>query len=106
MGPYHETRVEKLENAGQQVTVSGIVVTKDEQSMQVDDGSATVTVIGEQDVIGEVATNSFVRVFGTMVTASEQTINAVIVQDLGKNDRYLYDQVRQRLINGQKKTDE
>ena len=77
------------------VSLSGMVINKEDSSFILDDSTGQVMISNNQEVNGD-----FVRVFGRVNMIGEEIqIQGFIVQDLSKVDKFLYKKV-QELIHG------
>ena|SRR3989344_3470333 len=105
MGPYAETRIKDLELMQGKVSLSGILVNIGEDSLIIDDGTGQATIIVDPEKAAEFALNTLVRVLGIKASHGDAAISAEIIQDLTGIDKYLYNNIRNKLLD-EKKEDE
>jgi hypothetical protein len=96
-------RPKKIDEINQQndirVRITGTVLSKDEDSISIDDGSGTVEVFGEEDDLEDVEENQRVRVLGRVLpTPDSFEIQGEIVQDFSGVDQELHDRVK-KVVN-------
>lgn len=77
------------------VRIVGTVISKDEDSVSLDDGSGTVEVFMRDEQIEEVEENQSIRVLGRVLpTPDSFEIQAEVVQDFSDVDKDNYDRVK------------
>jgi hypothetical protein len=81
------------------VRIVGTVLSKDEDSVSLDDGSGTVEVFMEEEDLEEVEENQRIRVLGRVLpTPDSFEIQGEIVQDFSSVDQELHDRVK-KVVN-------
>lgn len=81
------------------VRIKGTVISKQENSVNLDDGTGTVEVFLEEDDLEEVEENQKVRVFGRVLPTPESfEIQGEILQDFEEVDQEIYDRVK-KVVN-------
>lgn len=98
--PAVEKDVEDIEPQNDiRVRVVGTVISKDENSVSLDDGTGTVEVFLEEETIEEIEENTRIRVLGRVLpTPDSFEIQGEIVQDFENVDPELYDRVK-KVVN-------
>ena len=94
--PYVEKFISDLKKEDTNVAVSGIVVSKEENSFILDDNTGRIVVASNniQDI-----TDSYVRVLGRVLPYEEGLqVQGFITQNLDKIDKVLYKKVKELLI--------
>jgi hypothetical protein len=92
---FEEKYIKDLTKNDFNVSLSGMVINKEDSSFILDDSTGQVMISTNQEVNGD-----FVRVFGRVNMIGEEIqIQGFIVQDLSKVDKFLYKKV-QELIHG------
>jgi len=77
------------------VRVVGTTISKDESSINLDDGTGNVEVFLEEEDIGEVEESQRIRVIGRVLPTPESfEIQGEVVQDFEDVDPDLYDRVK------------
>ena len=85
---YGEKLVKDVNENDRKVAVSGYVVSKEEHSIVIDDGSAQIPVFFDQIEVPDV---KYLRVFGRVIPYQEGLqIQADVIQDLGSMNYELY----------------
>lgn len=88
---YSEKLIKDIDQSDQKVAISGYVISKDEHSIVIDDGSAEMPVFFDQL---EIPNGKYLRVFGRVINYQEGLqIQADLVQDLSNIDYELYKKV-------------
>lgn len=100
MKPYIDSQIVNLTD--EKVTITGLLVSKSETSFVLDDGTGQLTVLSSPEAVEPLPINCFLRIYGTKIGSQEGTINAEIIQNLSGIDKYLYNQVRNTILNGKK----
>lgn len=81
------------------VRVVGTVLSKDEDSITVDDGSGTVEVFLEEEALEELEENQRIRILGRVLPTPESfEIQGEIVQSFENVDPEIYDRVK-KVVN-------
>lgn len=81
------------------VRVVGTVLSKDDDSITLDDGTSSVEVFFEEEVLESLEESSRVRVFGRVLpTPDSFELQGEIVQDFEEVDSELYDKVK-KVVN-------
>ena len=81
------------------VRVVGTVLSKDEDSITLDDGTSSVEVFFEEEILNDLEENKRVRVFGRVLpTPDSFELQGEVVQDFEKVDSELYDKVK-KVVN-------
>ncbi|MDP4012487.1 MAG: hypothetical protein Q8R00_02675 [Candidatus Nanoarchaeia archaeon] len=95
--PYIEKFVKDLSIQDFKVSVSGIIVTKSNNSFLLDDGTGQIQVIA-----ANIPDFEYIRVFGKLLpTEAGFEIDSEIIQDLSKIDKTLYKKVKELLSQRQ-----
>jgi len=77
------------------VRVMGTVISKEDDSVSLDDGSGTVEVFMREEQIEEIDENQSVRILGRVLpTPDSFEIQAETVQDFSEVDKDVYDRVK------------
>lgn len=81
------------------VRVVGTILSKDEDSITLDDGTSSVEVFFEEEVLEDLKEGNRVRVFGRVLpTPDSFELQGEIVQDFESVDSELYDKVK-KVVN-------
>lgn len=81
------------------VRVVGTILSKDEDSITLDDGTSSVEVFFEEDILNDLEESKRVRVFGRVLpTPDSFELQGEVVQDFEKVDSELYDKVK-KVVN-------
>ena len=96
-------RPKKIDEINQQndirVRITGTVLSKDDDSISIDDGSGTVEVFADEDSLEDLEENQRVRVLGRVLpTPDSFEIQGEIVQDFSGVDQELHDRVK-KVVN-------
>lgn len=92
--PYVEKLISDLKKEDTNVAVSGIIISKEDNSLVIDDntGQIVVNLNAPQDVQG------YVRVLGRVLPYEEGIqLQEYVIQDLNKIDKVLYKKVKELL---------
>ena len=89
----------------EKVTITGLLVTKTDSNFVIDDGTGQLTVLSSPEVVEPLPINCFLRIYGTKISSQENTVNGEIIQNLSEIDKYLYNQVRNTILNGKKESE-
>lgn len=89
-----ERQISNLNRSDSQVAISGIIVSKEDNSFVISDKYSTVLVFSKEEVnIGD-----YVRVFGNLIFEKEnKIIQSNIVQNLNSINKELHQEVLKRL---------
>jgi len=81
------------------VRITGTVLSKEEDSISIDDGSGTVEVFAEEEDLEDLEENQRIRVLGRVLpTPDSFEIQGEIVQDFSGVDQELHDRVK-KVVN-------
>ena len=88
--PYVEMSIKELKEDNSKVSVSGIVICRDEKGLILDDKSGQISVLINNDV----KEGNYVRVFGTLINFEESIeVQGEILQNLNNIDKRLHQKV-------------
>lgn len=95
--PSVEKQIKALTNEDVRVAISGLVVSKNETSFVIDDGTGQIPVsIQDPEEIKKV--NGYIRVFGRLIPFEEGfELQGELIQDFSKIDKTLYKKVKELL---------
>lgn len=92
--PYREKYIKDLDGEDSFVSISGIIVSKDDNNVILDDNTGRISVNINIGKVGQ-----FVRVFGRILPFEEGIqIQGEVLQDLSEMDKFLYNKVRELLL--------
>jgi uncharacterized protein YxjI len=96
-------RPKKIDEINQQndirVRITGTVLSKEDDSISIDDGSGTVEVFADEDSLEDLEENQRIRVLGRVLpTPDSFEIQGEIVQDFSGVDQELHDRVK-KVVN-------
>jgi RNase P/RNase MRP subunit p29 len=99
-------RPKKIEEINQQqdirVRIVGTVLSKEDDSVSIDDGSGTVEVFAEEDQMNDLEEGQRIRVLGRVLpTPDSFEIQGEIIQDFSGIDDDLHDRVK-KVVNTSK----
>ena len=83
---YFEKQIKELSPNDTNVSLSGVIVSKNSDSFVLDDGSDQIVIFKET----ELPINTFVRVFGRVIPNENIQIQGHLIQDISKIDKLLY----------------
>ena len=87
---FKEKYIKSINSEDINVALSGVVINKEDNSFVLDDGTSQILVYSNIELNGD-----FVRVFGKInYNGEEPQLQAFIVQDLSKVDKFLYKKVK------------
>ncbi len=93
---YFEKEIKDITKKDANVAVTGFIISKNEGSFILGDKTEQIQVISDTDL----DINTFVRLFARVIPYEEgPQLQANIIQDLSKIDKFLYNKVR-KLIHG------
>lgn len=98
--PARPKKIEEIEPQSDiRVRIVGTVLSVEDDSVSLDDGSGTVEVFLEEDDLEEVEENQRIRVLGRVLpTPDSFEIQGEIVQDFSSVDQELHDRVK-KVVN-------
>ncbi len=89
--PFKEIEIKDLDKGDIKISVTGILVSKNENSLVMDDGTGNVLVFIDTPL----EVNSFCKVFGTVLPQEEGlAIQGQVIQDLSSVNQDLYKKMR------------
>lgn len=92
--PYKEKYIKDLRRNDTFVSISGIVVSKNDNNIMIEDNTGRIVVNIDKGDVGK-----FVRVFGRVLPFEEGLqVQGDVFQDLGEMDKFLYNKVRELLL--------
>ena len=87
---FKEKYIKSINSEDINVALSGVVINKEDNSFVLDDGTSQILVYSNIELNGD-----FVRVFGKInYNGGGPQLQAFIVQDLSKVDKFLYKKVK------------
>ena len=87
---FKEKYIKSINSEDINVALSGVVINKEDNSFVLDDGISQILVYSNIELNGD-----FIRVFGKInYNGEEPQLQAFIVQDLSKVDKFLYKKVK------------
>jgi len=87
---FKEKYIKSINSEDINVALSGVVINKEDNSFVLDDGTSQILVYSNIELNGD-----FIRVFGKInYNGEEPQLQAFIVQDLSKVDKFLYKKVK------------
>lgn len=98
--PARPKKIDEIEPQSDiRVRIVGTVLSKEDDSVSIDDGSGTVEVFMEEEDLEEVEENQRIRVLGRVLpTPDSFEIQGEIVQDFSGVDQELHDRVK-KVVN-------
>ncbi|HLC57408.1 MAG TPA: hypothetical protein VJH95_02455 [Candidatus Nanoarchaeia archaeon] len=92
--PYKEVSVKAITSEHKKLAVSGVIVSKNLDSISIDDGTGVITAL----IATELPINTFVRVAGFLLDyGNGYEIQAHFIQDLSTVNQKLYKKVKASL---------
>jgi len=94
MEGYKESFIKDLNLNSPKITISGLIVSKEENYLMIDDNTGIVQVEIENDL----NVNDYARVFGILMEFNgKKVLKGEIIQDLSKVNKKLYQKIRDLL---------
>lgn len=91
MPAYKEKFINELDLKDNKISVSGLIINKEENLIVIDDGTGAITA----DIETNLPVNTFARVYGYLVNNGEELrIQGQAIQDLSNADKKLYAKVK------------
>ena len=87
---YKEKQIREIIKDDNKVCISGLMINKDNNLIFIDDGTGVFPVSIETNL----QVNSFVRVYGYLVKGEELSLQGIIIQDLSKVSKNLYNKLK------------
>ena len=92
--PTTEKKISEITPENIRVSIIGTIIDKTENKLIVDDGSGSIEVFSDEELIKNVGNNKIVRVIGRVTSDGTLAINAELIQDFSRFDVGLYEEIK------------
>ena len=92
--PTVEKKISEITPENVRVSIIGTVVDKTNDKLIVDDGTGSIEIFSDENLIKNVENSKVVRVIGRVTSDGSISINAEIIQDFSKFDIGLYEKIK------------
>jgi len=92
--PTVEKKISEITPENVRVSVIGTVVDKTNDKLIVDDGTGSIEIFSDENLIKNAENSKIVRVIGRVTSDGSISINAEIIQDFSKFDIGLYEKIK------------
>lgn len=97
MDSYYEHIISELKPTHSKVAVSGTLITKNESSLVIDDGTGQIVVLTNELFV---PSGAYLRIFGRVIPFDDGLqIHADVIQDLSTIDKIAHKKVKELLRN-------